>query len=651
MISPSQPARASSAIPLVAAGAVLIAALAWLVSRLWLGISFADEMLYYGEIGGLVRTGRFFQDDLAVQQLAYLFVYPLFKLHAAVFPDQSYLVLYGRGCLLLAYLAVGMIFWRAAGRAGGFTLAHKLTGLGAFFAWIPFQIFAFSYNTLSYLLAVVLIAEWWTRDPARPRRYLLTTALLLTVLTYSYPPMGLLLIPLAVLEVLWRLGRRPALVLLGAIALFGGMVLVLIGILQGPRLLEDVHDTVKYSRGFNVARTIMFSDHLRSLALLLATAATFVLRCRLGRPFTYPLGPASAPALRWVGLAVLVTGGAALLGLAVNWKGGFVPACAFTGLMVVAAGSLGPAPSTPVALRFENPALFHYALLAAVVGGALALLAIGRDWMTGYFITIVIMLLLALLAAWGTRAECGVAVALAIAGSITGAIVAFTSSNGIHNFGVGAAGAAPFLFLLGARTLAASPAGRILPWGCALPALTCLLLWNGLRNPYTEQAFDRDFHRIEGVPAFRGIWTSPEKIEAIARFQALTAPVDLHDRRILVVGPHPWLYFVTRARPATSMFWMLFIGSPESYEMVAKRLFRDGPPDAILLTENTLPPAIAAKVTEWMQAPFVAERAVLPGDFNLRFGRQAGVLFTREVFLLSRPPAAHPAVPAANRAP
>jgi hypothetical protein len=100
--SPGPPDVISKGTPVfsIAAGVALLAALTWLVSRVWMGISFSDEMLYYGEISSLVRTGRFFQADLAVQQLAYLFVYPLFKLHAAIFPDQSYLVLYGRVCLL-----------------------------------------------------------------------------------------------------------------------------------------------------------------------------------------------------------------------------------------------------------------------------------------------------------------------------------------------------------------------------------------------------------------------------------------------------------------------------------------------------------------------------------------------------------------------
>jgi hypothetical protein len=280
-----------------------------------------------------------------------------------------------------------------------------------------------------------------------------------------------------------------------------------------------------------------------------------------------------------------------------------------------------------------------------LAGGILGLFAVGHEWSTGYFVSFIIVTALVALAASGAPDAGGKVAALTGVGAVIGAIVSCTSSNGVHNFGVGAAGVMPFLFLYGARAVASIPASRLA--GAALPALAGLLLWNGLLNPYAEQDFKEDFHRIEGVPAFRGIWTSKEKIEAITRFQALIAPVDLRGRRVLVIGPHPWLYFVTKGEPATPMFWMLFIGAPESYEVVAARLFRPGPPDAILLTENTLPPPIGAKMHEWMETPFAAERTTLPPHFILRFGRQAGVLFPPEVFLLSRSATA-PASPASQ---
>src|SRR5262245_16940690 len=95
--------RAPSSRATVLASAAVALAAAWLVLRVFIRLDFTDEMQYYGQISGLVRTGKFFHDDLFLQQLGYLFLLPFFKLHAVAFPDQSYLILFGRLLLAAAY--------------------------------------------------------------------------------------------------------------------------------------------------------------------------------------------------------------------------------------------------------------------------------------------------------------------------------------------------------------------------------------------------------------------------------------------------------------------------------------------------------------------------------------------------------------------
>ncbi len=617
---------------LVLAGLSLLAAAAWLVSRVWLGLDFADEMQYYGQIASLVRTGRFFQDDLFLQQLGYVFLLPFFKLHAALFPRQDFLVLFARLLLLAAYAGTGWIFWRAATRAGGFNAAQKIAGLAAFAAWVPFQIFAFSYNTTSYLLIVLLIAGWLARETASWSRYLVTTAVLLTLLTYTHPLAGLALLAAAVAEAAGRRNLRAAGALLGATALGGLAVLGLMVWLHGRDFFTDLLTGITFTRSYGVGAAILRPYHFAGWLLLLGFGGLFILRLRLGRPFAHPPGAGSPPAVRWLALGVMGTAGGALLGPMLDRSMGFFPECALLCLLLVVAASLGPP-----AARAGPEAWLRGAMLALLIGGGAALLAItlvGLTLVTGYFaITVFGVLLLLLVAVTGTE-DRPLAVGLAVIGTVCGAVFGYTSGNGLSSYGVGVAAAIPFLVLLGARSLqsAGIPGAAV-----AGPGLALLLLAHGVATPYGEQSIRRAFVPVTGVPAFRGIWTSPEKIEAVQRFLPLTAGGALQGRRILVIGPHPWLYFVLGGRPATPVLFMKFDASPEAYEIIAARLFREGPPDVIVLTATYLPRPLAARYQEWCREPYQMAVLTLPADFLLRYEGQTGHAFSPEVYVLSRP--------------
>jgi len=225
---------------------------------------------------------------------------------------------FGRLLLLAAYGASGARFWVAATKLG-FSSSQKRVALAAFFSWIPFQIFAFSYNSASYLLIVALVAEWITRDPLRYRRYAVITAALLTVLTYTHPTAGLALLFAATAEAAWRIGTRPALLLLAATAAFGLSVFGLIMALHGPGFLSDLLDAVNFSRAFGVGGTITTRYHFTGLFIVLVNGAIFIQRVRFGRAFNYPLGAENPLLFSWVILTGLVIGISVLLSFIVNW--------------------------------------------------------------------------------------------------------------------------------------------------------------------------------------------------------------------------------------------------------------------------------------------------------------------------------------------
>jgi len=639
MMSPSRPeSPPASRLATILTVTTLFAALVWLVSRVWLGLDFEDEMQYYGQIASLTRTGRFFQDDLFLQQLGYLFVLPFFKLHALVFPDQSYLMVFGRLLLLAAYGVTGGLFWRAASKLGGFSRLQKLASLAVFFAWVPFQIFAFSYNTTAYLLTVILVAVWIVRDPEKFPRYAVIAAGLLTLLTYTHPSVGLGLILTATLEATWQRGWRAGLQLMLATAGFGLAVLATMRLLHGPAFWQDLLDAINFTRSFGMAEVIRQPVHAASWLALLAISGLFIWRQRLGRAFDHPLGPKSPPGLRWAVLCLLVVASGALLGLVTTWKIGYSAASAYLGLLMLLAVSIGLADGQAPVLRFTSGALLRRVMIVALSGGCAAILAtmvLSVNAVTGYFAITIYGVMLLLLTATASPLETKTMIGLVVIGSVAGAVSATTSGNGISNFGIGAAGVLPYLALYGARQMEKA---KVIGAPFIVTALAGLLLVNGLLNPYGEQAFWGNFLPIKDVPAFRGIRTSALKIEAIGRFKPVAANGAMQGKRILIIGPHPWLYFVLGGQPATPILFMKFDGKPQAYKLVAARLFREGMPDVIVVTNTFLPPPIAAKIQDWSKRESFVTTVPIPFAFNYHFMRYIGYGFNPNVFVLSRSP-------------
>jgi hypothetical protein len=259
---------------------------------------------------------------------------------------------------------------------------------------------------------------------------------------------------------------------------------------------------------------------------------------------------------------------------------------------------------------------------------------------TGFFAATVYMMLLVLLAAGQPGEATGTWTRLMVAGTATGAVYSITSANGLHNFGIGAAVVVPFLVLFGARHVEAT-LGRSRPAlaPALLPALVFLLLLHGVLHPYMEPPIWGEFRPVRGVPAFRGLWSSQTKAEAVERFRPLAAAAELPGKRLLVVGSQPWFYFACPAQPATPMFFMHYAVSGQDDAILTERLFRGGPPDVILLTDPVMPPALAARVMDWMKPGVVSRQISLPPEFIRRFQSQTGYIVAETVHLLSRPPA------------
>ena len=605
----------------------LLAAAGWMVFRLLVGVDFTDEMQYYGEIASLTRTGKLFQSDLFAQQLGYVFLVPFFKLHAAVFPGLDWLFLSGRLLLFAGYVVTAGLIARVL---RGEPPAARLAALALHFSWIPFQLFAPSYNTMAHLLMIGLVAAWLRLGTGPvPARWRAGFGAGLAVLGFVHPPAGLVMAA----AYAWLLGRRagwaePARLAAWAVGV-AGAILAGVRLWHGPDFFADLQVVVEFSRAHSVAHTILHPSQWPGLLALVAAAGLFLaaqtVRRRGGRLF-----PAGPRVVVWaLALLAFVFAGRTL------WSGGgrlgYAPDALVLMLLLVLAVWLGEARAA------GHPAGRRLSWLAALALGGFGLLCVRETmlWGTGFFALASFGALLAALAAQGrVLPGGGDLAALGLAG---GTLFACTSGNGLHNFGVGCAFVLPFLIARLATALEAERARHphvLLP----LVLLPALMLVQGMRQPYREERGLAGFDWIQGVPALRGLQTSPDKRQALAVYRTLQGDLDLTGKRLLVIGPQPWIYFASGAVPATPMFFMHFDGIPAVDRILAERLFQAGEPD-FLLVSCPVPPELYPPIQAWVGRGSTMVHLPLPQPFKSRYELLTGYILGDSLMLFQKVPA------------
>ena len=134
--------------------------------RVTRGLDLTDEMQYYGEIKGLIETGKLFSNDLFVQQSVYILLYPAFYLYHLIF-DFEGLVFFGRLLMVALSIAVFLYAYRKFLDLKFSSLVASLTALSLTFA-IPYHgVFAPSYNTISQIIWIIFTIrffEWKQRS-------------------------------------------------------------------------------------------------------------------------------------------------------------------------------------------------------------------------------------------------------------------------------------------------------------------------------------------------------------------------------------------------------------------------------------------------------------------------------------------------------
>lgn len=156
--------------------------------RVTRGLDLTDEMQYYGEIQGLLETGRLFNNDLFIQQLVYILFYPILKIYHLFFGMEG-MVFFSR--LVLAVMSVG-IFIYAYQKLMSNSLPEftsSLTALTLTFA-IPYHgLFNLSYNTVSQVAWIIFTLNFLQWE--RKNLFLFGSVFIVTIL--AHPPSALMM--------------------------------------------------------------------------------------------------------------------------------------------------------------------------------------------------------------------------------------------------------------------------------------------------------------------------------------------------------------------------------------------------------------------------------------------------------------------------
>ena len=169
---------------------ILCATIAVVYPRMYFSYAFFDEAYYLAIPYSFTLGVRPFFDEPSIYQLAAFFTQPFIELYVAITGSSAGLVLFGRhlyfASSILCVLALRH-FWKPLIGSGP---ASALTAVVV--AYVPFCIFGLSYNTMTYFgLLAGLSFLGSACMPGQRARDLSIATLILTIVSFIYPPIFL----------------------------------------------------------------------------------------------------------------------------------------------------------------------------------------------------------------------------------------------------------------------------------------------------------------------------------------------------------------------------------------------------------------------------------------------------------------------------
>lgn len=231
--------------------------------RVTRGLDLTDEMQYYGEIKGLIETGKLFSNDLFIQQSVYILLYPVFYSYHKLFDYQGF-VFFGR--LIMAALTITIFIYAYRKLLELKFSAHVagLTALSLTFA-IPYHgIFAPSYNTISQVLWIIFVIRFFEWKQQRA----ISWAVIPVIAAFAHPTSAVMMAVLILMRMSFERDFKQVTKFI--LALLGGGIIALLIVLHFASP-EAYLDSLKFSSGFGVGSAFFTSKSQQIILLLVFT--------------------------------------------------------------------------------------------------------------------------------------------------------------------------------------------------------------------------------------------------------------------------------------------------------------------------------------------------------------------------------------------
>lgn len=227
------------------------------------GLDLSDEMQYYGQIKGLIESGKLFSNDLFIQQTVYILFYPAFYLYHLVFGFDG-LVFFGRIMMSVLSIIMFLYTYRKLIEFEISVVVASLTALSLVFA-IPYHgVFAPSYNTISQVIWIVFIIRFfeWKRSGA------ISWGIFPILMFFAHPTSAALMSFLILVRLLVELNFRQIGQLLLVYFVGALIVLPIMTYFASP---QEYLASIIFSAGYGVGTTF-FSSKQQYISLILIYA-------------------------------------------------------------------------------------------------------------------------------------------------------------------------------------------------------------------------------------------------------------------------------------------------------------------------------------------------------------------------------------------
>lgn len=237
----------------------------YLSYKTFIGVDFTDEMQYYGQIEGLIRDKQLFSQDLFIQQLPYLYFFPILSITYEYLGD-NYLILSTRIVFSLILFALALFL---SYRLQEIFRSNLVVSIASLFLIVTVTfngIFAISYNSLAQIIWIFFLIEY---NKARPTVFFFLCSVLIIP---CHPPSGIILYLLTLYKVFCDSASIGQYLKLHLLKIF--FFLIFLFLVFKFSTSQLIIESLQFSKAFGVG-TSLFSDKTEVFSLIFCIICFF----------------------------------------------------------------------------------------------------------------------------------------------------------------------------------------------------------------------------------------------------------------------------------------------------------------------------------------------------------------------------------------